>query len=130
MSQPKPRSDYAKARRLCRPFLFFGIAACAVAIDWALRLSGRFAVAAVLGAALHYTMSGVFTYVSFRHSKTGGQALGYMALALMLKWIIGIVGFLCLFAFLPRSFAPAALLGFVAMQCASFVALWRFGQKL
>lgn len=130
MSKPKPKSHYALVRRFHRPIGWAVIVIGAVLVDYFRYAQGQIAYAVALGSALNYVIYWVFAYVSYRNVRTGQPMFWQMGLALMLKWVVAVVGFVLIFTKLPHLSAAAVLAGFIAMQLVVARNLWQLGKHL
>lgn len=129
MTQPKPKSYDMAVRKFHQPFWLLAIAIIALGVDKYLHIEGL-ALGVSMGAGLNYVMHWLFIWISYRKTQLGRAMIQQMGLALLLKWLTALIGFALIFAILPVVPPFAVLLGFIIMQLAIMVNLWRLGRSI
>lgn len=106
-------------------------------LDYILAYQMRFAKGFALGVGLSYGMYSVFTYLNYRQNyhnqngkNAGTQMMSAMYMAILTKWMLGILGFALIFVFFKQVMTVAVFLGFIAMQLAVGIGLYRLGRVI
>lgn len=120
----------SKVRMLYRRQLWalFGLIVFTAVLDAILGYETLVSKGVAVGGLLCFMMQACFTAISYQKSKRlGEQMMKNVAMALLVKWGIGIVGFALIFK-ATTLFAPAVFAGFVAMQAVMAASLYHFGK--
>ncbi len=130
MTQPAPDSQIHKLKTTLRllSWVLFGVIMFAIGVDMVLAKQGALARATSLGACLGFVMHAVFGLLSHRRRRPkANQMLGDMWLGLLGKWTVAIVGFVVIFGYIKVGLPMFVFVGFIIMQLAITVSLYRLG---
>lgn len=100
----------------------------AIALDALFGCQGRVAQAIAVGAVLNFIMQVAFMWFGYQKPRhNSNQIMSDMALAVIMKWVIAIVGFAYIFK-ATTLLAPAVFAGFLIMQGWILISLFRLGR--
>lgn len=109
-------------------WLLFIIIMIGMVIDMMIDANLAVARGVFAGALIAYGMQWVFAKLSYRHLRVSGkQMMANMYLGMLVRWVLGIVGFLLTFV-LIKPMPVAVFVGFLSMQAVIFLSLYRLGK--
>lgn len=130
MTRPAPYGHQNSIRTAYRhkTWGLFIIIVIAIMIDAVFGYQGQVAQAVAIGATLNFIMQASFMWFGYQKPRhNGSQIMLDMTLAVIVKWIIAIVGFAYIFK-ATTLLAPAVFAGFLIMQGCILISLFRLGR--